>query len=106
MRTWGSVDDPRVKLLTDLADPTRFGVLERLEAAPAAASELAQALESSPTRLSNHLRRLREAGLVTVTHRGRMAYYELAEPGFREIFSMINGLRRPPGKPATPAPPA
>src|SRR3954452_5463510 len=85
-----AMDDARVKLLSDLADPTRLGVLERLEVAPATATELAQALGSSPTQLANHLRRVREAGLVIVTHRGCMAYYELAEPGLREIFSMLN----------------
>lgn len=85
--------DARVRLLADLADETRFAVLERLEQGPASASELAQRLDVSTTQLANHLRRLREAGLVTVEHRGRLAIYDLGEPGLREIFSMLNGLR-------------
>jgi DNA-binding transcriptional ArsR family regulator len=89
-------DDPRVQLLADLADGTRFAVLERLERGPASASELAGRLGVSPTQLANHLRRLRDAGLVTVSHEGRLARYELAEPGLREIFSMLNGLRGSP----------
>jgi DNA-binding transcriptional ArsR family regulator len=90
--------DPRVQLLADLADPVRFAVLERLERGAASASELAEALELGPTQLANHLRRLREAGLVTTRHRGRLAIYELAEPGLREIFSMLNGLRGAPSR--------
>lgn len=86
-------NDPRVALLGELADETRFAVLERLEHAPASASELAESLGVSPTQLANHLRRLRDAGLVTARHKGRLAIYELAEPGLREIFSMLNGLR-------------
>lgn len=96
--------DPRVALLAVLADETRFAVLERLERGPASASELAAGLHTSPTQLANHLRRLREAGLVSVRHAGRLAVYELAEPGLREIFSMLNGLRGAPPRPASPAP--
>ncbi|HWF72228.1 MAG TPA: helix-turn-helix domain-containing protein, partial [Solirubrobacteraceae bacterium] len=55
-----------------------------------------------PTQLANHLRRLRDAGLVTVNHQGRLALYELAEPGLREIFSMLNGLRGAPPRTGRP----
>jgi len=94
--------DERVRLLEDLAHPVRYGALRRLEHAPATASALAAALGVSPTVLANHLRRLREHGLVEVRHAGRHATYELAEPGLRELFSVLNELRAPP----PPAPPA
>jgi DNA-binding transcriptional ArsR family regulator len=90
--------DPRVQLLAELADETRYAVLERLEQGPASASELSELLGVAPTRLANHLRRLRDAGLVAVSHHGRLAIYRLAEPGLREIFSMLNGLRGAPPK--------
>ncbi len=67
------------------------------------ATALAHSLSTSPTQLANHLRRLRETGLVTVTHESRLAIYQLAEPGLREIFSMLNGLR---GGPVTQTHPA
>ena len=35
---------------------------------------------------------------MTVSHHGRLAIYQLAEPGLREIFSMLNGLRGTPPK--------
>ena len=97
--------DERVRLLEDLANPVRYGVLVRLERGPATASALAAALRVSPTALANHLRRLRDHGLVSVRHRGRHAAYELAEPGLRELFSVLNELRaeraeRPPSVPA------
>lgn len=96
--------DPRVRLLAELADETRYAVLEILERGQASATELAQRLDASPTQLANHLRRLREAGLVSVRHRGRLAVYELAEPGLREIFSMLNGLRGAPSRSGRPVP--
>jgi DNA-binding transcriptional ArsR family regulator len=88
--------------VAELADETRYAVLERLEQGTASASELAERLDVSPTQLANHLRRLRDAGLVTVNHHGRLALYELAEPGLREIFSILNGLRGTPSRTGRP----
>ena len=99
-----TTSDPRVRLLAELADPTRYATLERLEQGPASASELAERLGVSATQLANHLRRLRDAGLVSVSHRGRLAVYELAEPGLREVFSMLNGLCGTPPQAAGAAP--
>jgi DNA-binding transcriptional ArsR family regulator len=92
--------DGRIDLLADLADPVRLGALERLERGPATASELAAELGVSPTQLANHLRRLRDHGLVTTRRSGRHAYYEFAEPGLRELFSIVNGLRPRPDRAA------
>jgi len=94
--------DERVELLEDLAHPVRYGVLTRLERGPATASELASGLGVSATALANHLRRLRDRGLVTVRHEGRHAAYALAEPGLRDLFSVLNELRRT--APVTPPP--
>lgn len=99
-------DDARVQLLIELADETRFGALERLERGPASASELAAELDVSPTQLANHLRRLRDAGLVRGRRRGRLTIYELAEPGLREIFSILNGLCGRPPRPNSDPPAA
>jgi DNA-binding transcriptional ArsR family regulator len=90
--------DARIDLLADLADPIRLGALERLERGPATASELAAELGVSPTQLANHLRRLRDNGLVTTRRSGRHAFYEFAEPGLRELFSIVNGLRPRPDR--------
>src|SRR3954453_4417458 len=74
--------DPRIDLLSELADPVRLRVVDRLGAAgPATVSELAGELRVSMSQLSNHLRRLREAGLVRVERNGRHGGYEIADPG-------------------------
>ena len=98
--------DERVRLLEDLANPVRYGVLTRLEKGPATASELAAALDVGPTQLANHLRRLRDRGLVAATRRGRHAAYELAEPGLRELFSVLNELRDDRGDEPPPRSPS
>ncbi len=66
--------------LRTLADPTRLTILFQLAAAPAAVSELARALHIAQPTASVHLRRLREAGLVTSVRDGSRVVYS-AEPG-------------------------
>ncbi|OEU85206.1 ArsR family transcriptional regulator [Streptomyces abyssalis] len=63
-----------------LADPIRCRLLLALREAPAHPSDLADALEISRTRLSNHLACLRDCGLVVAVPVGRRTRYELADP--------------------------
>ncbi|MFI8517624.1 ArsR/SmtB family transcription factor [Streptomyces sp. NPDC085481] len=62
-----------------LADPIRCRILLALREAPAYPSDLADAIEVSRTRLSNHLTCLRDCGLVVTVPDGRRTRYELAD---------------------------
>ena len=65
-----------------LADSVRAGILALLADGPHCVCELAAALEERENNVSNHLRRLRQAGLVRATRAGsdaRRAYYERDE---------------------------
>lgn len=62
-----------------LADPIRCRILLALREAPAYPSDLAEALDVSRTRLSNHLACLRDCGLVVTVPDGRRTRYELAD---------------------------
>lgn len=62
-----------------LADPIRCRILLALREAPAHPADLADALEISRTRLSNHLTCLRDCGLVVAVPVGRRIRYELAD---------------------------
>src|SRR5436309_10069578 len=85
--------DPRVALLRELADPVRLRVVDRLgHIGPATVSRLAAELGVSLPLLSNHLRRLREAGLVHVERTGRHAVYELADPSFEALLPLLDRL--------------
>jgi DNA-binding transcriptional ArsR family regulator len=62
--------------LAALADPTRRQVFERLQAGPSAVGELASALPVSRPAVSQHLKVLKEAGLVADRAEGtRRVYY-------------------------------
>ncbi|QEV21873.1 ArsR/SmtB family transcription factor [Streptomyces alboniger] len=62
-----------------LADPIRCRILLALREAPAYPADLAEALEISRTRTSNHLACLRDCGLVVTVPDGRRTRYELAD---------------------------
>jgi len=62
-----------------LADPIRCRILLALREEPAHPAALADLLEISRTRLSNHLACLRDCGLVVAVPEGRRVRYELVD---------------------------
>jgi DNA-binding transcriptional ArsR family regulator len=66
--------------LEALADPTRRAVFELLREGPRAVGELARDLPVSRPAVSQHLRVLKEAGLVTERRNGTRRLYRI-DPG-------------------------
>jgi DNA-binding transcriptional ArsR family regulator len=64
-----------------LADPTRRAILERVGQAPAAVGEIAAGLPVSRPAVSQHLKLLKEAGLVTETASGTRRIYRIDPRG-------------------------
>ena len=75
--------------MTALADPTRRAIFERLREGPRAVGELARDLPVSRPAVSQHLRVLKEAGLVSERKNGTRRLYRIepdAVAGLREYF--------------------
>ena len=68
-----------------LGDPTRRAVFERLRAGPKAVGELAAGLPVSRPAVSQHLRVLREAGLVSEERVGTRHIYRADPRGIAEL---------------------
>jgi DNA-binding transcriptional ArsR family regulator len=64
-----------------LADPTRRAIFERLARGPTPVGELARDLPVSRPAVSQHLRVLRDAGLVTDTRDGSRRLYRVDPDG-------------------------
>jgi DNA-binding transcriptional ArsR family regulator len=65
-----------------ISDPTRAGILAMLRGGPHCVCEMAAAFDERQNNVSNHLARLRDAGLVRVSrgpYDGRRVYYERDE---------------------------
>jgi DNA-binding transcriptional ArsR family regulator len=75
-----------------IADPTRATILAMLREGPHCVCEMAAALGERQNNVSNHLARLRDAGLVRVSRApadGRRAYYERdADAGRRALAAL------------------
>jgi len=85
--------DPRVALLKELADPLRLRVIDRLgHGGPATPSELAAGMAVPLPQLSNHLKRLRDAGLVRAERNGRHLVYELSDEGLQALLPLLDRL--------------
>jgi DNA-binding transcriptional ArsR family regulator len=72
-----------------LADPTRRAVFERLRGGPRPVVEIARGLPVSRPAVSQHLRVLKDAGLVRERHEGTRNYYSVNGDGLidlREYF--------------------
>ena len=74
-----------------LADPTRREIFERLSRKPQAVGELAEELPISRPAVSQHLKVLKDAGLVTMRSEGTRNVYQV---DFRAINAMRTYLDR------------
>lgn len=79
---------------TALADPTRRRIVEMLGAGDRAAGDIAAQFTLSAPAISQHLKALREAGLVRVEVRGQRRIYSLDPAGLAAMDAWIAGVRR------------
>ena len=77
-----------------LSDPIRIGVLELLRKQEQCVCDLCDALGVSQSKLSFHLKNLKEAGLVNARQEGRWIYYSLNLPQFRILAAYIADYSR------------
>jgi DNA-binding transcriptional ArsR family regulator len=77
-----------------IADPTRRAMLDRLMAGDCAAGELPGARGMSQPALSQHLRVLRRAGLVTQRRVGRRQMVRISPAPLREIVDWVEHYRK------------
>jgi DNA-binding transcriptional ArsR family regulator len=86
-------DDPRVDLLRQLADPVRLRIVDTLgHGGPKTPSEMAARMGLPLPLLSNHLKRLRDGGVVQVERRGRVAIYSLADEGLQVLLPVLDRI--------------
>lgn len=78
--------------LTALSDPTRRAVFERLRKGPASVQQIADGLPVSRPAVSQHLKALREAGLVRDEARGTARIYSIHTPGLRALRDWVDSF--------------
>jgi DNA-binding transcriptional ArsR family regulator len=78
--------------LTALGDPTRRAIFERLAGGPLAVGELAAGLPVSRPAVSQHLKVLKDAGLVVDTRDGTRRLYRLDPTGIEAVRGYFDTL--------------
>lgn len=76
-----------------LSDPTRIEILELLRGGERCQCELSDALDAAQSRLSFHLKVLREAGFITDRKDGRWVYYTLNVEALSEMGTFLSRLQ-------------
>jgi DNA-binding transcriptional ArsR family regulator len=80
------------KQIAALSDPTRREVFEILSGAPSSVAEIARRLPVSRPAVSQHLRVLRDAGLVTLRTEGTRNVYQLDPKGVAAMRKYLDSL--------------
>ncbi|MBX2804319.1 MAG: metalloregulator ArsR/SmtB family transcription factor [Myxococcales bacterium] len=78
--------------LEALADPTRRTVFEGLRAGPRSVGDLAQHLPVSRPAVSQHLKVLSAAGLVTARKQGRRRLYSVRREGLLALRTWLDSF--------------
>lgn len=86
METYGS------EALAALGDPTRRAIFESLARAPKAVGQLADELPVSRPAVSQHLRVLKDAGLVTDHAEGTRRIYQVSAQGVQAIHQYLDQM--------------
>lgn len=78
--------------LTALADPTRRRLFDRLRRRPHTVGELARMARVSQPAVSQHLKVLKGARLVSVRPEGVRRYYQATPEGLAELRAWVDAM--------------
>jgi ArsR family transcriptional regulator len=92
--------DRAVVLFHALSDATRLSIIEMLRDGEQCVCDLQDGLDAAQSRLSFHLKVLREAGLVVDRKEGRWSYYRIVPEALAEVHDLAVGMQ--PRKGALP----
>ena len=76
-----------------LSDATRLAILDMLRGGERCVCDLQDDLEAAQSKLSFHLKVLKDAGLVTDRREGRWSYYTIVPEALAEVHDLAVGLQ-------------
>jgi ArsR family transcriptional regulator len=83
-----------VALFHALSDETRLALLDRLRNGEQCVCELTDAMKAAQSRLSFHLKVLKDAGLVEDRREGRWMYYSLSPKAIEELYELVSSFKK------------
>jgi ArsR family transcriptional regulator, arsenate/arsenite/antimonite-responsive transcriptional repressor len=88
--------DRASRLFHALSDLTRLSILQRLRFGERCVCDLTDALDAAQSRLSFHLKVLKDAGLVTDRRDGRWMYYTLNPDALIAVGELVESMASAP----------
>jgi ArsR family transcriptional regulator len=85
--------DRSIELFHALSDETRLEIIELLRKGERCVCELTDTLDAAQSRLSFHLRVLKDAGIVRDRKDGRWVHYELDPEVFDEMETLVSAMK-------------
>jgi len=76
-----------------LSDATRLAILEMLRGGERCVCDLQADLDAAQSKLSFHLKVLKDAGLVSDRREGRWSYYTIVPQALAEVHDLAVGLQ-------------
>lgn len=83
-----------VQLFHALSDETRLGILDMLRDGEQCVCDLQDELGAAQSRLSFHLKVLRDAGLVSDRKEGRWSYYTIVPDALKDVHDIVVRMHR------------
>jgi ArsR family transcriptional regulator, arsenate/arsenite/antimonite-responsive transcriptional repressor len=88
-----------------VAEETRFDIVRRLSDGERCVCELQDELDAAQSRLSFHLKKLKDAGVVSDRREGRWVYYSLVPAVLEEMRAFLGEVKpqagwRPTSRPS------
>lgn len=81
------------QLFHALSDETRLGILEKLRGGEQCVCDLQDDLDAAQSRLSFHLRVLKDAGVVSDRKEGRWSYYSIVPEALAEVHDLAVAMQ-------------
>ena len=82
-----------VSLFHALSDETRLALLDQLKNGERCVCELTDAMKAGQSRLSFHLKVLKESGLIQDRREGRWMYYSINRDAIEELEELVETLK-------------
>jgi ArsR family transcriptional regulator len=76
-----------------LSDETRLEIIQMLLSGEKCVCDLTDSLDAAQSRLSFHLKTLKDAGIVTDRKAGRWVYYTLDRDAFGELEELVKSIK-------------
>ncbi len=83
-----------IDLLKALAEPIRLEIIESLSTGEKCVCELMQETDLAQSKISFHLKVLKQAGVITDRQSGRWVYYKLDVRALKSLQNWIKKLRK------------